>query len=476
MSTGKPKVALDLVVFMVVVALAVLLRVYLSQQNLYPEVDGVFYMEQARHLVAHAELPFSTFPPGWPLLMTPPLLVLGLDDPLAPLQAARVANLIFGIAFPLLAYLMLRRHIGRVMALVGTGLLFFMPLNIYLTKGELSEMSYGCALLMAFLFWDRQRLVPAGLTLGYAYLIRPEAILTCAGVIVFQTVRTRRIPWRLLCGTLICIIPYVLFIRFETGHFSLSGKDVFLARAMSEYHGLGMLKLLGKNLTTLMPMLPRLIGYPLALLAVLGALIRPGRWLLFLLPLAVMPFFSFAMAPRFWVPYVPFIFLLAGSGIQWLMSRWPMVRRPRALVITILVIAGFAANSIRKDLHLVLYSQEAFFGLKAAGLWLRPQVDRDTKIGSYKPYPSFWAWCRFEKVDKDLEVVQAIDELRGRGAEYLVVHARIARSLCPTLVPLLHQPLPKSLQARLELVNAFKYKWAPLHDTYVYRIIGPTGV
>ena len=53
------------------------LRIVLAHQLEYPQVDGTYYLDQARELVSRGYLPHSSFPPGFPLLIS--LVLLGLD-------------------------------------------------------------------------------------------------------------------------------------------------------------------------------------------------------------------------------------------------------------------------------------------------------------------------------------------------------------------------------------------------------------
>ena len=72
-----------------------ILRIVLAHQLEYPQVDGTYYLDQARELVGRGQLPHSSFPPGFPLLISLILVVLDLNDPLAPLRAAQTINVVF---------------------------------------------------------------------------------------------------------------------------------------------------------------------------------------------------------------------------------------------------------------------------------------------------------------------------------------------------------------------------------------------
>lgn len=449
------------------------LRAWMAWLNEFPTVDGTMYLEEAYQLTYHGRLPFSCFPPGWPLLAAAPLRFFAADDPMGKLRAAQIANVLLGTAALGLTFALLRRQLGAVLALAGVVLMAALPQNIVLAKGDLSEPAFTCGLLAGWLLFRRDRPGAAGLVLGYTYLIRPEALLATVGLSLHLAWRNRRIPWRLPAGHLALMIPYLIYIRAATGAWDVSSKTVALSQSLAAHPGLDYLGLIAANLKLLLPMAPGLLGWPLVVLALWGLARGRGAWLWMLAPLAPVPFIINPMVDRFWLPYVPFLLLGAGLGARDLVGmaarRLPAGNR-RALVAALAVVAaaGFVQASW-DDAFLVRRNTEAFYGLKDAGLWLRGRVTPDTVVASYKPYPAYWAGCTFLKFPEFDTAGQYVAWARNHGVDYLVVNVLVVHRHRPGLDALLESPLRPSLAADLTLVNLISFEQTE-HTTAIYQV------
>ena len=242
-------------------------RMWLANRNTFPSVDGVYYLEQSRQLIRQGTLPFSSFPPGWPMLAAIALVFMDCENSLDVLRAGQMANVFFGAALPLLTFLLLRRRAGPAWALMGSVFMTVLPLNLLLSKGDLSEMSYACFILTAALLARKKTDLSVGLLLGYAYLIRPEAALVAVGLWLISWWQQRKIPWMYCLGLLLLVGPYLLFIRVTSGIWSLSSKTLFLSRSVTGNSPAEFVNMVADNMATFLAMLPDLIGLPLVLLA-----------------------------------------------------------------------------------------------------------------------------------------------------------------------------------------------------------------
>jgi len=449
---------------------ALVLRIVLVAADRFPSVDGVFYMDQARRLLTEGRLVFSTFPPGWPLFMTIPLLVLGVDDPLAPLRAAQFANVALGTALGGLVWLMLRADAGRRLALAGAAVVLLLPLFIKASAGDMSDVLYACVVVAVWLLDRRGRALATGLLLGYAYLIRPEALLIAGGLALLAVVRDRRVPWRLLLGFALFFAPYVLFVHAETGRWALSSKSVVLERTLGEYPGGAYRTMILDNLRAHLPNLVGLLGLPAIALAAVGAVVRPGRWLIFVIPGMLPVFFSIPMMSRFWLPMAPFLLIGAVRGGRWLLERLPESRRRLGVWALVgLVLAGTLVASL-DEVSGIGDVSETYEGLRDAGLRLRPHVDADTRIAEYKPYASFWAGCGHLRVPADMPISDVIQFCQDEGAGYIVVNVFVARTFRPALLDLLDRPLPSDIRDEVEVVEIFDYPDSFANNTVLFRI------
>ena len=456
---------------MLVTALA--LRIWLVSHNGFLSVDSVFYLDQTSRLLNQGTLPFSVFPPGWPLIVAVPFAFLDHADPGQLLKAAQSTNAVLGTLLPLLTYVLLRPRLGPVLALAGAVVVAFLPETMVLSKTALSELSYACCLLGAWLLARRQLGWQSGLLFAYAYLIRPEALLAAAGLGLHHIWHERRVPWSFGLAVLAGVVPYVIFLKMATGAWSLSGKTVAVSLSLQAYPGLSYLGLVVRNLGVFLPKLPGLVGWPLALLALAGTLARPGRWLWMLAPMLPIPFIINPMVVRFWAPYLPYLLLAAGLGAVWLDARirdWQpgLNHRMRAAVLGGLTVAGLGV-AVADDANWVVPNSESFHGLKEAGLWLRERVDQDTVVAAYKPYASFWAGCSFIKYPDEDRAENIIAFARNKGAEYMVVSVGVVHSLVPALDPLLGSPLPPHLAGKVTLLHLIRFDQVR-HTTAIYRI------
>jgi hypothetical protein len=462
------RLSAGLIVLALFTASGLYVRVVAARHCVYPTVDGVYYLEQSRALVLHHRLPFSSFPPGWPALAAIPLAFADAHAGMAVLRSAQGVNVALGLLWCLLTYSLLRRELPAWLAVAGAAVLLVLPAAIIAAKGDLADTSYGVMILLAFLLWPRHR-VGAGVAFGYAYLVRPEALLIVAGLTLLELVRRRRLPLGLLAGAAPWVIAYAIFVHHHTGAWALTGKMGFLARAQDAHPGLGQARLVVANLGSFLPQLPGMLGLPLVLLALVGFWRRPRGVYVALGGLALLPFFDFAMASRYWLPYVPFVLLAAAHGAGEIVTRW---RRFPARVVAVacasVVVAGLTVASL-DEWHWVRYNPEAYDGIRDAGLWLHGQVKESTRIAAYKPFASFWANCEFVKYPEADDIMPLLDQLEERGVDYLEVNAHIVRTYVPALIPLLGRDVDPRLKARVEPLRIFN-PGPPDQVTVVFRL------
>ena len=458
-----------IIVSLILVGLAV--RVWAATYNQFPTVDGVFYLDQTAKLVKHGYVPYSCFPPGWPTLAAIPYAFKDHADPMALLRAGQIANVILGTLMPLLAFFVMRPLLGVRLAVVGMAVLMFLPQNIVYSKNDLSEMSFTCALLGAWLLVRNKKTMVAGIMFCAAYLIRPEALFMAAGVGVWLWFRNRRFPWALSIALIGSMLPYLLFIRLKTGAFSLTSKGIAFSQSHEAYPGWDILSLFSSNISILLPKLGGLLGIPLLVLALWGAVRVRGAYLWLLAPFIPVPFVIYPMSLRFWIPYLPVIILAAGvgalhlSGQSWMQVRW----RKAALAVVIAAGLGWAAYD---DSYWVRRNDEAYYGLKDAGAWLADKTERSTIVAAYKPYTSFWAGCRFIKYPANLDALGLALWARNNGARYMVVNVQVAHHLVRELDPYLENPLKAELAQIVTLVELIEYDLVS-HTTAIYCINDP---
>ena len=457
-------------------AIALAIRWWAAAGNEFPTVDGTQYLAQAWQLSFRGQLPYSCFPPGWPLLAAIPLRFHGADDPLAMLRAAHIANVLLGTLSVWLTWLVLRPRLGFGLTLAATALVALLPQNIVLAKSDLSDVAYGCGLLGGWLLLERRRDLPAGLVLGYTYLIRPESALASLGLIAWRWRAERRPPWRLVIGHAVLVLPFLVFLRVAGGAWDISSKTVALSQSLDANPGLGYLGLIAANLQLLLPLLAGQLGVPLALLAAYGTARHRSAWAWLLAPLLSVPLVINPMVVRFWLPYLPLLLLGAGLGARSVVAllrrkgdaSGARVAKVPAFLLALVMVAGLAW-AVVDDAPMVWRNTEAYYGMKDAGLWLRGQTAPETLVAAYKPYAPYWAGCRFLKYPELGSALEYMLWARNSGVDYLVVNVQTVRQYLPGLDGLLVSPLPPELDDGLDLVKTFFYERVG-DNTVVYRV------
>ncbi len=456
-------------VLLILMTLGLAVRIHFARLDIFPSVDGVFYLEQSRALVLHHKLLFSSFPPGWPILASFPLFFMDAGDGLQVFRAAQGVNIALGILWSLLTFVFLQRYLGRWYGVVGASIVVFHPAALLASTGDLSDLSYSCALLAAFLFFPQRNFL-IGLTLGYAYLVRPEALLVAAGVIGVFAWRVRRPAWTVFIGTLVCLVPYLLFIRNHTGEWAFTGKLGFLDGSWSRHPGFEFLTLMASNLKALVFLLPEQIGIPVVILALIGLCFRPRIQYLAFMGLLPLPLFDFVMSGRYWLPYWPFILLAAGHGAAFVVNIDKLgSRKVTKYIVVVAVVSGLFLASVDDTKNLSI-DPEGYVGMYDAGIWLRSRVSEETKIAAYKPFVSFWAGCKFVKYLPATDIYQLLDDLEAQKVDYLVVNAHVARAFVPQLQPLLSRDVDSELKSRVEPIQLFAFSPSD-QTTIVFRLI-----
>lgn len=453
-----------------VTAVALVWRMVAAASIEYPSVDGVNYMTVARALVRDGALQFSTFPPGWPLLIAIVLSFIGTVDAADVLRAAQIANVTLGTLAVPLVFLFLRHGFGPWVALLGATVVGLLPDNVILSSVDLSEMSYLAVFVGGWVLWHRRHAWAAGAAFGFAYLVRPEALIVLVAMVAVRSLATREITWKPMATALPFVIAYVLFVHDATGAWSLSGKTAFLDRAAAA--GGSPVSRWFTNAGTLFGALPGVIGLPVVLLAAWGAVRRRGIELVALGPVLLLPVFDFRMEARYWIPLVPFVLWFAAAGARDVVERAPEHRRRLAAVGLAVLVAVGTTVAARPDVAEVGRNHEAFEGLRAAGRWIGENSTPDETVVGYKPYAAFWAGRPAGRLPQRDGALATIDRLRDQGHDFLVVNALVANTVARVLHPLL-TPLDLDVRyaRRLELVHVVDRPDDPRQTTLVYRIV-----
>ncbi len=470
-SGERPWSGMEAGVLATLLLLAFALRRWVAAAIPVIETDGVQYVRIAEQFRA------SGIP--WDPLFHPLYSVaIALTAPLAvDLEAAgRLVSALFGTALILPAYALARVILGPASALVTAGLLSIHPALVLSGASVLSEAIYTFWLILAVWIGHRActagrpwTLPAAGIALGLAYLVRPEAFLYLLGLLGWAVYRGSRAPKeRGVLGPLIlaglgflaCAGPYWVYLRHTLGRWTLTGKvlhnlvqDTGRLPA-SDHTDLGYLadhavpiawRFVENTILLAKYVLPELFPGVLVLLllpGVLAAARRSGWWDRegFLLLASVPPLatLAFHVETRVFLPVLPFLLPLVAGGIR-ATAHWAGRERDTtrwlATILTVVVLATLPFTLrplLRPDPDLAVY--------RHAAAWLAGKASTDAPLLDRKPFVGFYGGRRVVPLP-DIPPAELLALARRNGATIVVLDDRWLADR-PKLWPLVYAPPP----------------------------------
>ena len=170
--------------------------------------------------------------------------------------SARLVSVIFSTLTIIPLYLMVREAFGRTAAMTTALLFATLPFIHGMSGIDIGEPTYTFFVIAgAYLFWRGVRgerisfYTSAGMLLGAAYLVRPEAFIACFALTVFfigknilfrkrsSLARGCLLLGCFWCGFVIFASPYIWYLHEATGKWQLSGKSGINSEVIREYRG-----------------------------------------------------------------------------------------------------------------------------------------------------------------------------------------------------------------------------------------------
>jgi len=457
------------------VAAALLSRLWLARYAPLIETDGVQYVAIARRFQQSGS-PFDPlFHPFYPLCLAilQPLVV---DYELA----GRLVSALFGTAFLIPAYILVRALLGPPVATLSVLLLAIHPGLVWSSTAVLSEATYTFWIVLGV--WMGQQALAgtrsgflggAGLCFGLAYLARPEGVIYFVGLLGLtarvgaRSNRRRELSlWGVAAtiGFSMAAAPYLLYLRSRHGYWTLSGKvlhnlvqDTGLAASAGQTEVGFLLRHAGETAQRILEnaylfekyALPDLFPGVLVLALLPGLLATPRRsgWGArqgLLLGAALPPFITLAfhVESRVFLPVLPFLLPLAAAGVlaaaQWLAperrtGRWAV---GLAAVLVLGLIPYTVRPLLRPDAGAALYRQ--------AARWVVASQPPDAVIMDRKPFIAFYSGRQFVILPRVSADVLALAAKRAH-ARLVVLDSREFTDR-PELFPLLHTQPPPGLE------------------------------
>ncbi len=435
----------------VLIAVGILVRLPFFRNLDLVSFDGTFYINQARvlwgALLSGTPMP-GQFPIGYPFFISL-LLPLFPDDVIA----AQVVSFLFGVGTLIVLFRLAGRFLPRHLAFYATIILALTPLFIRLSLETFSESTYVFWMLLTLLFYAQKRDLPSGLAAGVAAITRPE-MLAIAGLLILRRARVPRAALMMLAGfAIVYAFNVAVFYRStgeilvlpKTGNFMMRSQ-VWTEREKSldddngnktggeiEISAGAIAKTYVSSVPEDMWVLARHATLVLLALAVFGAIRRPTFLLFAMVPFLTLPVFGPAPLPRFYLPYLPIVFLYAMCGIDRL--KEPQLRTGAMWVAVLAVVAGIASNRDR----LTEPVDEGFTDLKEAGLALRAHVRPGDKMADRKPYVAFYSGAEYVEIPKD-NYDATMEFLAHENVRFISLYYPVIYAVRPILLRLLTDP------------------------------------
>jgi hypothetical protein len=178
--------------------------------------------------------PMLFWPPGYPFLLGG--IYKAFDG---SLNAALAANAIFGALAVALTYAIGRRAFDARVAAIGALLFAVYPGSIFLANTTLTEVTF--TLLLMLVLWlfvesyarnDWRLLVPAGLIIGYAALVRGHALLLPLVAVPFWFAATSNARGAALRAAGVLALAAIVVAPWTVRNYRAVGEPVLIASSM----------------------------------------------------------------------------------------------------------------------------------------------------------------------------------------------------------------------------------------------------
>ena len=302
----------------------------------------------------------------------------------------------------------------------------------------------------------RPLLAAAGVVLGLAYLVRPEAALYLVALLLVALVLAVRdrtwlgwTPWigSGLVGFALVAAPYLVYLRRSLGHWTLSGKVAHnlvldlgpsIGGAPLAHPTVVLAHTAANLLAFLKYSLPELLPGVMVLLFLPGVLRRAREegWLGregVLLALAIPPFgtLAFHTEPRVFLPVLAFVMPFVAAGLiataGWIAGR-PSPRWSAALAVGVLLLALVSAlrPALRPDPGEAVYRQ--------AARMITETEAGDTIVMDRKPFVAYYSGRRHAPLGAEITPADLQAAARRAGARLVVLDSRALEDR-PQLAP-----------------------------------------
>ena len=453
------------------------LHFFLLANKLVASSDATTYIKYARRFASgnfYGVLD-TYWSPLYPVLIG---IVACFTDKL--LLPAIIVSIITGSLAAPLTYYLVKQSYGQREAFIAGIIAAFFPYLLNSTFGLGTENSYLVWITGALILgWKGLKSNSAkdyfftGILVGLAYLTRPEAIgyLLFFAVFVFcKNLRQRNLISStlitqiavLLLGFAILAAPYVIYLRSETGSWTVSGKvrknvtAINLAESddnddadeddnnESQYGKVVPVKYFALHFRKVHEIFTELLPFFLLIFVALGLFknqwnkerFQRETYLIFFCFLTVLGYVATVPLIRYFYVLLPIFFGWIALGIVyfsawfsesvrvWLPKNLSNRLDNKFIVILCLIFifgymfpANFYVRSKKSDWQRAAYEE------RDAGLWLKENGKQSAKILSITKRPVFYAeGIRYKPISKDTDEI--ISQIKENKIDYVIVSQR----------------------------------------------------
>lgn len=448
--------------------MALALRLALAAGNTGITMDSPTYVAMSERLRAGGYQHH-----GYPLLVAIASAALpGRELP------GRAVSVLCGVLLVALIYGLARRRLPPAASALAALLVALHPLIAVYSGAIMSESAFALFLLAGLFAVTAGRALLAGLVLGFAFVIRPEAALV-APLAALLGLRGGRAWLRFALGASLVLLGYAAFLRAELGVWTVTPKT-FLVRAPAETPSAfeyraedaapatprpGTAPRLAAAAPALFRHAPRVAArylsllvagwpWPLLILSVIGLIGAPRAWLA---PLALLP--GLALVPlqqemRFLIPVFGALALFAAFG-AWRLVGWARGARRGAIALAALAVLAGVAMTWRGDAgsQARRFDDGPMDAYRAAGAWLGRNGRAGAVVMDRKAYVPFFAGMSHVQLGDD-PYDTIVETARASAVDYLVVEEFVADAFRPQLRPLLDDRAFRERETRLRALYA----------------------
>lgn len=439
------------------------LRIYVMQFHPFVQWDGAYYINYFRDSEWQ-----SVFHPGYSIFIE--LARLVIPD---GVRAAQLVSVVAGALLPIPLYILVRHFLKPSLSLLAIVVVVCNPLLVRFSAMTMTESLFILIEICLFAAFLNDKTILFGILGGLSYLIRPEGIIPVLILITYVLIKNKsRARVFIMIGSFLLVtIPYVIYLKIQTGEWTLTAKTMNLrvwernwrinvAHEASDSPSFSFRERIESGVRNyparLMAYGEKLIEYagiPILLMGLIG-MIKYRTVLLAAMPmLLLLPLFGLDPSERFLIPYIPFLIIFAFI----LLARWKN-KLLRGAVIFVLIIGYLPTASY------AIAPEEGITEFCAAGMDIKARTKSTDIFVDRKPFTAFYAGGRYLSMPND-PVDSILAFCRESHARYLVVSARVVRVFRPQLNFLLYSD---TVLNRLNLKTAYV---RDLDSGYGIRII-----